>query len=219
MPAFSGFQALDFSTNVRGTHWRHRRALGGELRRGLRTIFGRDYETWGAPGVNCLHIARRSRYRFPPREPQAFLFVATQPTALQWGLRIQGDSDPWRRFRFRLEHDPAALAMILYLLSAYPLTLTDLNSSLGGALGGCWRFERGELTWREACTLPSASVLNDIPFRIAALPKDAAVDLALYTEALPERAVAWGRTAAERLLPILLALTPLYEMCVDGLRG
>ncbi|HID34884.1 MAG TPA: hypothetical protein EYP25_10045 [Anaerolineae bacterium] len=218
MPAFTGFRELDFRTNVRGTHWRHRRALGGELRKGLRAIYGRHYETWGAPGVNCIHIARRAAYRFPPDRPQAFLFVAAQPSALRWGLRIQGDSDHWRRFRFRLEHDPATLTMIVHLLSVYPLTLTDLTSSLGGALGGCWRFENDELTWLEACTLPSASILNDIPFRIASLPENAAVDLALYTEIPTRKAVAWGKTAAERLLPILLALIPLYEMCVDGLR-
>ncbi len=218
MPAFTGFRELDFSINVRGTHWRHRRALGGELRKGLRKIYGRHYETWGAPGVNCLHIARRAVYQFPPRRAQAHLFVAAQPTVLRWGLRIQGDSEHWRRFRFRLEHDPAALTMIVHLLSVYPLTLTDLTSNLGGALGGCWRFEHDELTWMEACTLPSASILNDIPFRIASIPEDVAVDLAFYAEVAPEKAVAWGDAAAERLLPILLALVPLYEMCVGGLK-
>jgi len=216
MPAFTGFRESDFGTNVRGTRWRHRRALGGELRKGLRKIYGRHYETWGAPGVNALHIARRAAYHFPPRQPQAYLFVATHPETLHWGLRIQGDSDHWRRFRFRLEHDPATLTMLVHLLSVYPLTLTDLSAHLGGALGGCWRFERDELTWLEACTLPSTSILNDIPFRVAAIPADARVDLALYTDVPAAKAIAWGESAAERLLPILLALIPLYEMCVNG---
>ncbi len=217
MAAFPGFRDIDFNTMVRGTHWRHRRALGGELRKGLRKVYGRHYETWGIPGVNALHIARRAVYQFPPKRPQAHLFVSAQPTTLQWGLLIPGGGDHWRRFRFRLNHDPAALTMLVHLLSVYPLTLTDVQSSLGGALGGCWRFEQDELTWMEACTLPSASILNDIPFRIAALANDSAVKLALYTETSPEKAIAWGASASERLLPILLALVPLYEMCVGGL--
>jgi len=218
MDSFIGFQEKDFSTTVRGTHWRHRRALGGELRRGLRQVFGRHYETWGVPGVNCIHIARRAEYKFPPISTQAHLFVSAQPTALQWGLKIPAGGEHWQRFRFRLNHDPAALTSVVHLLSVYPLTLTDMASSLGGALGGCWRFEKGILTWREACTLPSASILNDIPFRISDLPADAPVELALYTETTPEKAIAWGEDAPERLLPILLALIPLYEMCVGGLQ-
>jgi hypothetical protein len=84
-------------------------------------------------------------------------------------------------------------------------------------LGGCWRFEQNILTWREACTLPSASILNDIPFRISQLPEDESVLLGIYTETTPAKAIAWDDDAAQRLLPILLALIPLYEMCVGGL--
>lgn len=217
MDSFSGFRENDFNTAVRGTHWRHRRALGGDLRRGLRSVYGRHYETWGVPGSNCIHIARRAQYQFPPRRPQAHLFVAAHPTSLQWGLKIPAGGEHWDRFRFRLTYDPAALTTIVHLLSVYPLTLTDLSTSLGGALGGCWRFEKGILTWMEACTLPSASILNDIPFRISELPADAPAALAMYTEVTSEKALLWGQTAAERLLPILLALIPLYEMCVGGM--
>ncbi|RUA17398.1 MAG: hypothetical protein DSY55_02240 [Clostridia bacterium] len=218
MSAFSGFRERDFNTTVRGTHWRHRRALGGALRRGLRKVYGRHYETWGVPGVNCIHIARRAEYHFPPSHSQAYLYVAATPAALSWGLRLHGGGVHWDRFRFRLSHDPAALAMMIHLLSVYPLTLTDTASSLGGALGGCWRFEHDELTWLEACTIPSASILSDIPFRIAEMPGGAAVTLSLFTQTTPEAAMAWGETAAERLLPILLSLIPLYEMCVSGLQ-
>lgn len=214
MPAFTGFRLSDFRTSVRGTHWRHRRALGGALRQGLRAIFGRDYETWGAPGMNCLHIARRQAYTFPPRQPQAHLFILAQPSSLRWGLRIQGESHHWRQFRERLQRDPATLALLMYLLSLYPFTLTDLTSELGGVLGGCWRFERGELTWLEACTLPSPAIPEDVRFRIAAIPQGVAVDIALYTEVAAQKAVAWGEAAAERLLPTLTALVPLYELCV-----
>ncbi len=218
MDSFTGFREKDFSIAVRGTHWRHRRALGGELRRGLRKVYGRHYETWGVPGGNSIHIARRAEYQFPPKRPQAHLFVSASPSALQWGLLIHGSGEHWDRFRFRLTYDPAVLAMIVHLLSVYPLTLTDMTTSLGGALGGCWRFEKDALTWREACTLPSASILNDIPFRISELPADGSVQLALFTEVAPEKAIRWGETAAERLLPILLALIPLYEMCVGGMQ-
>jgi hypothetical protein len=217
MSFFIGFQEKDFNTAVRGTHWRHRRALGGELRRGLRQVYGRHYETWGAPGTNCIHIARRAEYRFPPTNTQSYLFVSARPASLQWGLMIPSGGEHWDRFRFRLNHDPAVLTMIVHLLSVYPLTLTDMTTSLGGALGGCWRFERETLTWREACTLPSASILNDIPFRISELATDASVKLALFSEVTSEKAIRWGETAAERLLPILLALIPLYEMCVGGM--
>jgi hypothetical protein len=65
----------------------------------------------------------------------------------------------------------------------------------------------------EACTLPSASILNDIPFRITEITSGD-VRLALYTEVPAKKAVKWGESAGERLLPILLALIPLYEMCV-----
>ena len=218
MHSFAGFQEKDFTDAVRGTHWRHRRALGGGLRRGLRQVYGRHYETWGTPGKNSIHIARRAEYRFPPTKTQAHLFVWARPTALSWGLLIPSGGVHWQRFKFRLNHDPATLTMLVHLLSVYPLTLTDTASSLGGALGGCWRFEKSILTWREACTLPSASILNDIPFRIADLPDQSGVNLALTMEVTPEKAIAWGETAAERLLPILLALIPLYEMCVGGLQ-
>ena len=214
MAAFQGFQDKDFRVSVRGTHWRHRRALGGALRKGLRQVFGKHYETWGVPGSNTLHIARRSAYRFPPRGNQAHLFVTASPTELRWGLSIPGGGDHWQRFRYRLNHDPATLATLIHLLSVYPLTLTDITTNLGGALGGCWRFENNELTWLEACTLPSASILNDIPFRLAALPDDTSVHLALYTTTSPEKAIAWRESAPDRLLPILLALVPLYETCL-----
>jgi len=218
MNAFIGFREKDFSTTVRGTHWRHRRMLGGELRRGLRKVYGRHYETWGVPGANHIHIARRAEYRFPPKRPQTKLFVSATPSALQWGLLIDGSGEHWNRFRFRLNHDPATLTMIVHLLSVYPLVLTDITTSLGGDLGGCWRFENDTLTWLEACTLPSASIINDIPFRISELSSETAMTLALYTEVTPEKAIKWSDTAAERLLPILLALIPLYEMCVGGLQ-
>ncbi len=218
MDTFTGFREKDFKTAVRGTHWRHRRALGGEIRRGLRRVYGRHYETWGVPGSNSIHIARRAEYRFPPNNIQTHLFITARPTALQWGLRIPAGGDHWHRFHFRLAHDPAMLAMMVHLLSVYPLTLTDMTSSLGGELGGCWRFEKDTLTWREACTLPSASILNDIPFRISELASSNDVQLALYTEVSPQKAIRWGNAAADRLLPILLALIPLYEMCVGGMR-
>ena len=218
MVSFTGFREKDFSTAVRGTHWRHRKALGGELRQGLRRIYGRHYETWGVPGSNCIHIARRAAYHFPPTGSQAHLFVAARPSSLQWGLMIPAGGEHWDRFRFRLTYDPAVLTMIVYLLSVYPLTFTDITTSLGGALGGCWRYEKDTLTWMEACTLPSASILNDIPFRISELTSHAAITLALYAEVTPEKAIHWGETAAERLLPILLALVPLYEMCVGDVK-
>ena len=217
MDTFTGFREKDFNTAVRGTHWRHRRALGGELRRGLRSVYGRHYETWGVPGSNSIHIARRAEYTFPPNGKQAHLFVTARPNTLQWGLLIPAGGEHWPRLLDRLAHDPATLAVIVHLLSVYPLTLTDLTTSLGGALGGCWRFEKDALTWREACTLPSTSILNDIPFRISELASLTDVKLALYTEAPAEKAIRWGETAAERLLPILLALIPLYEMCVGGI--
>jgi hypothetical protein len=213
MDSFTGFREKDFNTAVRGTHWRHRRALGGELRQGLRSVYGRHYETWGVPGANSIHIARRAEYQFPPSGVHAHLFVTARPTALQWGLLIPAGGEHWDRFRFRLSHDHAVLTMIVYLLSVYPLTLTDISGSLGGALGGCWRFEKETLTWMEACTLPSASILNDIPFRITEITSGD-VRLALYTEVPAKKAVKWGESAGERLLPILLALIPLYEMCV-----
>ncbi len=217
MASFTGFREKDFTTAVRGTHWRHRQALGGELRQGLRQIYGRHYETWGVPGVNCIHIARRAAYQFPPRGSQAHLFVAARPSSLQWGLMIPAGGEHWDRFRFRLTYDPAVLTMIVYLLSIYPLTFTDITTSLGGALGGCWRYEKETLTWLEACTLPSASILNDIPFRISELPSHTEISLALFTEVPSQKAIRWGETAADRLLPILLALVPLYEMCVGGM--
>ncbi len=212
MPAFAGFQESDFRTHTRGVYWRHRRALGGELRKGLRQIYGRHYETWGVPGSNCMHIARRGAYRYPPRRDQAHLFVAASPQGLRWGLHVPGPGEHWQRFCSRLEHDPAALTTLIYLLSLYPLTLTDAGSEEGGVLGGCWRFEQDQLTWLEACTLPSASILNDIPFRLTSLPQDQPINLILYTQAPKEKVLAWGSSVAERLLPILLALVPLYEM-------
>jgi hypothetical protein len=216
MPAFTGFRETDFSTNVRGTHWRHRRALGSDLRRGLRGVFGNAYETWGAPGANLMHIARPDAYRFPPRQPQAHLFVSASPEGLRWGWRLPTAGRHWQRFRARLKGDPALLTLLGYLLYAYPLTLTEMSTNLGGALGGCWRVEEAELIWFEARTLPSPVILQDIPFRILDLPARGDRMLALYAETGPANAVAWGKHAADRLLPILLALVPLYEMCVSG---
>ena len=86
MTTFSGFRQEDFSTDVRGTHWRNRRALGGDLRNRLRRIYGQRYQTWGLPGSNTIHVARRSEYTFPPVAAQTVLFISAGTEFLRVGF-------------------------------------------------------------------------------------------------------------------------------------
>ncbi|NUQ38989.1 MAG: hypothetical protein HUU23_14585 [Caldilineales bacterium] len=213
MASFGGFQAHDFDTDVSGTHWRHRQALAADLRRRLRCIFGQRYQSWGQPGVNLLHIARRAVYTFPSHRPQPCLFVQAGPQHLWWGLSLPaGDDLAWAGLLARLDTGGEALSQLLYLLRVYALTLTDRSGATGGALGGCWRYEGDELMWQEACSLSRPALPPDIPFRLA----DSAgmSELSLYAAATPDTAIGWGAQAAERLLPVLIALVPLYERCV-----
>ena len=84
-------------------------------------------------------------------------------------------------------------------------------------LGGCWRFEQGELVWREACSLPRPAVPHDITYRLGDLPLDSDSSLSLFVEVDADTALAWEEKSVDRLLPLLSDLIPLYEMCVsDG---
>jgi len=213
MAAFSGFQPHDFDTDVSGTHWRHRQALGAGLRRRLRWIFGQRYQTWGQPGVNLLHIARRAVYTFPGHRPQPCLFVQAGPEQLGWGLAIPAGDDPgWPLFLARLDAGGETLPHLLYLLRVYGLTLTDLSGANGGTLGGCWRYEGDELVWQEACSLSRPALPPDISYRLA--DSAGVAVLSLYAAATPAAAIAWGEQAAAQVLPVLIALIPFYELCV-----
>ena len=105
MTSFDGFQVNDFSTAIRGTQWRNRRALGGDLSLGLRRIYGRRYQTWGLPGSNTLHIARRSEYRFRSNQSQASLFVSLSPEYLRWGFNLPSSGDHGQRLIEGLQHE------------------------------------------------------------------------------------------------------------------
>ncbi|RME80980.1 MAG: hypothetical protein D6775_14805 [Caldilineae bacterium] len=215
MPAFSGFHAHDFGTQVRGTHWRHRGALGGQICKALRRWYGDRYQSWGVPGSNLLHIARRVHYRFPPDGLHMALFVAASPSALRWGAWLPCRGPHWQAFCRRLEHDAVTVPLLLYLLHAFDLTLTDLSDERGGALGGCWRYEGGELTWREACSLPRPALPEEIGFRLADLGSHDDASLSLYAQVMPQTALAWGDGTARQLLAVLAALVPFYELCVN----
>lgn len=215
MSSFTGFQPHDFSTSVRGTHWRHRGALGGDLRKRLRRIYGRRYQTWGLPGANTIQIARRAAYQFPPHQAQTALFIAAAPEYLRWGFSLPTGGSHWSGFLHQLQHNAAALPLLLYLLESLGLTLTDITDASGGALGGCWRYENDELIWREACSLPRPALPSDIPFRLDDLAVNEVYPLTLFIEVDPETAMAWGADAANRLAPVLIALVPLYELCVN----
>jgi len=214
MTTFSGFRQKDFSTDVRGTYWRSRRALGGDLRNRLRRIYGRRYQTWGLPGSNTLHIARRSEYTFPPTTAQTVLFISAGPEFLRWGFSLPTTGSHWLKFRSSLR-EGVAMPLLLSLLHAHRLTFTDISDAFGGILGGCWRFQQGELVWREACSLPRPAVPHDIIYRLDDLPPDSESPLSLFVEADASTALAWERKTVDHLLPLLSDLIPLYEMCVS----
>lgn len=215
MKHFSGFQAHDFDTAVRGTHWRNRRALGADLRLGLRRIYGRRYQTWGLPGSNVMHIARRAVYTFPPHTTPTCLFVGAGEEHLRWGMQFAVESEQWRGFVGRLQQDSETLPHLLYLLNAHGLQLGDPDHSDGGFLGGSWQYEQGELTWREGGFLTRPVLPHDIPYRLEELTEGGTLTtLSLFTQAEPSEAMLWGPTTADHLLPALSALIPLYELCV-----
>ncbi len=62
--------------------------LGGDLRNRLRRIYGQRYQTWGLPGSNTIHVARRSEYTFPPVEAQTVLFISAGTEFLRWGFSL-----------------------------------------------------------------------------------------------------------------------------------
>lgn len=215
MASFRGFQPHDFNTTVRGSHWRHRRALGGQLRIRLRRIFGLRYQTWGLPGVNSVHIARRSTYQFPPHHPQPCLFITATPIELRWGVQLPAQGPVWQRFIELLQHPPF-LTWCLFALEAYGFILTDLADARGGVWGGCWRYEKGELTWREACIIPRAALPREIPYRLSQNTPSESTLLSLYAVVSQEDAIGWGEDAVEFLAPSLAALIPLYEWWVQA---
>jgi len=214
MTTFSGFRQENFSTDVRGTHWRNRRALGGELRNRLRRIYGQRYQTWGLPGSNTIHIARRSEYSFPPVTTQTVLFISAGPEFLRWGFSLPAGGSHWLKFRSSL-HEGVAMPLLLSLMHAHRLTFTDLSDAFGGVLGGCWRFEQRELVWREACSLPRPAVPYDIVYRLDDLPHDKVSALSLFVEVDASTALSWENESVHHLLPLISDLIPLYEMCVS----
>lgn len=218
MTPFSGFRQEDFSTDVRGTHWRNRRALGGDLRILLRRIYGRRYQTWGLPGSNAIHIARRAAYTFPPSKAQAVLFICAGPNYLRWGFSLPTMGSHWSNFRASLQHG-VAMPLLLSLLHTHRLTFTDTTDAVGGVLGGCWRFEQKELVWREACSLSRPAVPHDIIYRLDDLPPDSARALSLFVEVDPATAISWKNKTLEYLAPLLVNLIPLYEICVGVTSG
>ncbi len=211
---FNDFERADFSSATRGTHWRHRRALGGELRKQLRRVYGRRYQTWGMPGANSIHVARRAAYQFPPHHPQAHLFVNAAPGTLRWGLQIPLEGDHWQHFLHRIQQETVALPILLYLLNAYDLTFTDRSDAAGGILRGSWRYEQGELIWWEARSLPRPALPTDIPFRLSELARAENHQLSLFTDASADAVVGWDAAASTHIMPALLGLIPLYELCV-----
>lgn len=215
MAHFNGFQPHDFHIAVRGSHWRHRRALGGQLRLRLRRIFGLRYQTWGLPGVNTLHIARRSAYRFPPPSRQPCLFVTATPDQLRWGIQLPAQGPAWQRLTEALQRPPL-LTWCLSVLEAHGFMLTDLADNRGGVWGGCWRYEKGELTWREACAIPRSTLPNEIAYRFSHIATNEKTLFAMYSAVAKAEAIAWGEDAAEFLAPSLAALIPLYEWWVQA---
>ncbi|MCP4199854.1 MAG: hypothetical protein GY762_22150 [Proteobacteria bacterium] len=107
-----------------------------------------------------------------------------------------------------------ALPILLYLLNAYDLTFTDRSDAAGGVLRGSWRYEQGELTWWEARSLPRPALTVDIPFRLSELAQTEKAQLSLFTEARADAVVGWGAAASAHIMPALLGLIPLYELCV-----
>lgn len=215
MISFYGFQPHDFHTAVRGSHWRHRRALGGQLRLRLRRIFGHRYQTWGLPGANTLHIARRRVYQFPPVSGLPCLFASASPQHLRWGIQFPAQGASWEKFVRALQRPPL-LTWCLHQFEAHGMILTDLADDRGGALGGCWRFENGELTWREACTIPRTALTAEIANRLTHITPEPHTVLTLHTATTPEDVIGWGADAVEYLLPGLSALVPLYEWWVQS---
>lgn len=213
MTAFSGFRQEDFCTDVRGTYWRNRRALGGDLRKSLRRIYGQRYQTWGLPGSNTIHIARRSAYTFPPTTAQTVLFISAGPEFLRWGFSLPTTGSHWLKFRSSL-YNGMAMPLLLSLMHAHRLTFTDISDVFGGILGGCWRFEQRELVWREACALPRPAAPHDIIYRLDDLPLEEGSSLSLFVEVDANTALSWDKKSIDRLLPLLSDLIPLYEMCV-----
>ena len=214
MTSFSGFRQEDFSIDVRGTHWRNRRTLGGELRIRLRRIYGRRYQTWGLPGSNTIHIARRAAYKFSSSKPQAVLFISASPDLLRWGFSLPSVGSHWLNFRASLQHG-VAMPLLLSLLHTHRLTFTDASDSVGGILGGCWRFEQRELVWREACSLSRPAVPYDMIYRLDDLPLDSERPLSLFVDVDPATAISWEDNAIDHLAPLLADLIPLYEICVN----
>ncbi len=214
MIRFHGFQPHDFHTSVRGSHWRHRRALGGQLRQRLRRMFGHRYQTWGLPGTNTMHIARRRVYRFPPGPDFVRLFISAGPHFLRWGIQMPMGGPGWQRFVQAMQRLPM-LTWCLHLFAAHGMELSDLADDRGGVLGGCWRFEKDELIWRQGCAIPRTALAAEIGTMLRQIGDRPRAQLALYIATTPADAISWQEDAIEYVLPGLAALVPLYEWWIE----
>ncbi len=214
MIRFPGFQPHDFQSTVKGSHWRHRGALGGQVRLHLRRIFGRRYQSWGLPGTNMLHIARRKAYRFPPSESVPRLFIQATNEALRWGIALPLQHPSWSDFVQHMQALPM-LTYVLYLMEGYGLRLSDLADEKGGVIGGCWHFDKGELTWRQGCVIPRSALPGEIGVALEQIKPRPHTNIALYRQCAADEAIQWRAGAVDYVAPVLAALVPLYEWWVE----
>ncbi|MBN1139885.1 MAG: hypothetical protein JXM73_25155 [Anaerolineae bacterium] len=223
---FEGFRPADFG-ELEGSTWRGRASLGGVLARDLRDQLGRPFQSWGVRRRLELHLAYPDAYDFYDPWPYAKLFVYTWKN-VEVGLYLEtpGLQDPrdsvdryvhWRNFRDRLQTSTAIQTALLAAMINHSMYVRDLYRSVEeGALGCQFRASGGRMQRRDALDGPWVDVKPDSLFRrLAQLPEEKWVDLHVFTAIPQQEAIDLGPGVSGRILTILRALAPVYDMVVS----
>ncbi len=223
MSNFKGFQPQDFG-DLEGSTWRSRDSLGGMLSAALQQQFGRPYQSWGVRRTLELHLAIDGIYKFDYPWPHAKLFVASY-TDLTFGFYIETPEATnkhitqyknWLRFRDCLQKSPAMQTSLLAAMANYDLTMANYCGQgverdfiyqfqfCGGYL--CC-YQRDNPTWRKVPTQMLFQYLKKFP-------GDQWVDFYIFAKISKQSAIKMGPRVVDKILPVLRALAPVYEMTI-----
>lgn len=224
MASFRGFTSDDFE-HLRGSHWRNRNAIGGQLAATLRHQTGRAFRSWGVSRRLELHLAVEHAYRFDSAWHYAKLFIYTH-SDLAMGFTIEppGKDTPtrdqyqhWHQFQKRLQQNPAMRAALLSPMANHGLHLTNFykQDTDGGVLQGIYAFRANRLHfWHPEVNRWSETRVDTLIHQIASIAPEHADHLHLYSQIPQKTAVEMGVLIMDPIMKIIRSVIPLYEMTI-----
>ena len=224
MGKFEGFKPADFA-GLKGTTWRGKDALGGELAGLLRKELGNDCRSWGVRRRAELHIARDSAYDFNDPFPRPKLFVYTlndERDELAFGYYVEGGNRKGKppvsfhaveAFQDAMGGSTEVLKSAAAIRELYVADYYNESNSKG-ALG--WTFKiapnRIEMTNRADST--SLASLQNVVGAIRGLGRSPYVDLHIFSRIPAKEAIAMRERVVGAIVETLVALAPLYRATI-----